>query len=99
MFGEWLSSILKNASGEFEVGRSMLVASGASAITTPVALTLTDMAHNGWHFDPTAFCLAYGGMLTAINGVGVYTIGKKGRDDAIARQTVAQAPLSDTETK
>jgi len=95
----WLSSILKNASGEFEIGRSMLAISGLAGIVTPIAFQIADMAHNGWHFDVTAWCLAYPGGLTALGSIGVYAIGKKERDVAIARQTAAQPPLSDQTTE
>lgn len=98
-FTDWFGSILKNASGEFEVGRSMLVASNVTCMTTPVGFTFLDMWHNGWHFDPTAYCLSLGGMLTAVNGTGVFTIGRKERDVAIARQTAAQPPLGDQQSE
>ena len=92
-------SILKNVQGDFEVGRTLLAASGASAIFSPLGFEFADLWHNGWHFDVTAWCVAYPGGLGALAGVGVFAIGKKDKDVATARQTIAQPPLSDTSTE
>lgn len=89
------ANLLKGIGGEFEIGRVLLAASGVAAIFTPIAFQLADMAHNGWHFDVTAWCLAYPGGLTALGGIGVYAIGKKDNAVALARQTVAMPPLED----
>lgn len=90
-----IRDILKNAAGEFEVGRTLLTTGVGAAVTTPIGFQLADMAHNGWHFDPTAWCLAYPGGLAALVTSGVVSIGKKEKDVAVARQTAAQPPLSD----
>jgi hypothetical protein len=87
-----LRDILKNAAGEFEVGRTLLTTGVGAAVTTPIGFQLADMAHNGWHFDPAAWCLAYPGGLAALVTSGVVSIGKKGKDDATAKQINAQTP-------
>jgi len=91
-------SIFKNLQGEWEVGRTMFVAGGSSAIVAPLAFTAVDM-HHGAHFDIAAFCIAYPGGLAALNSLNLFSIGKKGKDAAIERQTVAMPPLSDTSTE
>lgn len=88
-------SLLKGITGEFEIGRVLLASSGCAAITTPIAFQLLDMAHNGWHFDVTAWCVAYPGGLAALAGIGVFAIGNKDRNVSIARQTAAAPPLDD----
>lgn len=94
--GVSLRDILKNATGEFEVGRTLLTTGVGAAVTTPIGFQIADMLHNGWHFDVTAWCLAYPGGLAALVTSGVVSIGKKGKDDAVARQTQAAPPLNDT---
>jgi hypothetical protein len=79
-----LSSILKNASGEFEVGRTLLVYGGFMAFTTPPVFMAWAM-HRGQQYDITAYCLAYAGLIVSLAPV-ILSIGKKGKDDATARQ-------------
>jgi hypothetical protein len=93
----WLSSILKNASGEYETGRSLLVYGGFLAFSTPPMFMAWAM-HRGQTYDVTAYCLAYAGLIVSLSPT-LYSIGRKERDVATARQTVAQPPLSDTEGK
>lgn len=93
-----LSNMLKGISGEFEIGRVLLASSGVSAIFTPIGFEAWHMAKGG-AFDVAAWCAAYPGGLAALAGVGVFSIGKKDVSVSVARQTQAQAPLSDTETK
>jgi hypothetical protein len=88
-------NIFKGIGGEIEIGRTLLASSGAAAIFSPLGFELADLAHNGWHFDVTAWCVAYPGGLGALAGVGVFAIGQKDRSVAIARQTQAQPPLDD----
>lgn len=80
---------LKNINGEFEVGRLMLAGSGIAGIVTPIVFQALDMAHNTWHFDVAAWCVAYPGGLAALNGIGVFAIGKKDKAVADAMQTNA----------
>jgi hypothetical protein len=94
-----LTNILRNINGELELGRTMLATSGFFAITTPILFEVLDMAHNGWHFNVTEWCVAYPGGLAALGALGVFAIGKKDKDVAVARQTQAMAPLSDKTTK
>jgi hypothetical protein len=84
-----LSNVLRGIGGEFEIGRALLAGSGIAAIVTPIVFQALDMAHNGWHFDVTAWCVAYPGGLTALASLGVYAIGKKDKDVAAAKATTA----------
>jgi hypothetical protein len=90
-----LFHMLKNINGEFELGRVLLASSGFAGIITPIVFETLDMAHNGWHFDVTAWCVAFPGGLAALSGIGVFAIGKKDKDVAVARQTQAMQPLGD----
>jgi hypothetical protein len=94
----WLKSILQNTSGEFEVGRSLLVGSSAAAIFSPICFQIWDML-KGAHFDVAAWCAAYPAGLGILNGFGVFAIGRKEVAVAQARQMVAQPPLSDPQTE
>jgi hypothetical protein len=85
-------NLLKGISGEVEIGRTLLASSGVAAIFTPIGFESWHMWHGG-AFDVTAWCVAYPGGLAALSGVGVFSIGKKDKDVATARQTVAQPPL------
>lgn len=80
-------NILRGISGEFELGRCLLALSGAAGITTPIGFQLADMFHNHWHFDVAAWCVSYPGGLAALNGIGVFAIGKKDQAVAAARAT------------
>lgn len=82
-------SALKNVNGQFEVGRLLLASSGVAGLTTPIGFQIADMYHNGWHFDVTAWCVAYPGGLAALNALGVFAIGKKDKDVAAAQATNA----------
>jgi hypothetical protein len=78
---------LRNITGEIEIGRLLLAASGVAAIFSPLVYETLDLAHNGWHFDVTAWCVAYPGGLGALNALGIFAIGKKDKDVAAARVT------------
>lgn len=83
-----ISKILKNVQGEFEIGRTLLTGAGASAITSPIGFQVWDMWH-GAHFDVAAWCTAYPAGIAALVSTGVFAIGRKERDVAIAKQTQA----------
>jgi hypothetical protein len=87
-----LTNVLRGIGGEIEIGRLMLAGSGFAAIVSPIAFELADLAHNGWHFDVTAWCVAYPGGLGVLAGIGVFAIGKKDVSVSNARQTAAQTP-------
>lgn len=94
-----ITNMLRNINGEIEIGRVLLAGSGLAGIVTPVVFEFLDMIHNGWHFDVTAWCVAYPGGLSALAGIGVFALGKKEKDVALARQTQALPPLSDKGSK
>lgn len=83
-----IRDILKNAAGEFEVGRTLLTTGSAAAVTSPIGFQAWDMWHGG-HFDVAAWCLAYPGGLAALVSSGVLSIGVKSKADAVARATDA----------
>lgn len=89
------ANALRGISGEFEVGRLLLAAGGASAIVFPVLFVAWDVMVMGRAFDVTAFCLAYPGGLSALVAGGVISIGSKDKSVAVARQTIAMPPLDD----
>lgn len=80
---------LRGISGEFELGRLLLASSGVAGIVTPIVFETLDMWHNGWHFDVTAWCVAYPGGLGALASLGVFAIGKKDKAVAEAKATNA----------
>jgi len=75
--------------GDFELGGVLLASSGVAVILTPIIFQTADMFHNGWHFDVAAWCVAYPGGLAALNALGVFAIGKKEKDIAVAQKTTA----------
>jgi hypothetical protein len=94
---KWLTSILQNAAGEYETGRSLLVYGGFMAFTTPPMFMAWAM-YRGQQFDVTAYCLAYAGLIISLAPT-IFSIGRKEIDVATARQTAAQPPLSDQSTE
>lgn len=81
------SNILRGIGGEFEIGRVSLAIGGLFAVVSPIAFEVYEMGWNGGHFDVTAWCLAYPGGLVALVGGGVFAIGNKEKQVAVA-QTV-----------
>jgi hypothetical protein len=90
-----LSNILNGIGGEPEIGRVLLVVGVAATIIVPPIYLLADMAHNGWHFDVTAFCVSYPAGIVALVAGGVLAIASKEKSVAQARSIVAQPPLDD----
>lgn len=84
-----LTDILKNTAGEFEIGRTLLTSGAATAIVSPIGFQTWDMLAHAAHFDVAAWCTSYPAGLAALVGTGVYAIGKKERDVAVAKQTQA----------
>jgi len=93
-----ITNILKNINGEFEIGRVWLSVGTGSMVVAPVAFQAIDTFKNG-HWDPAAFCGGYGLGLGGLITSGVLAIGNKDKSVAIARQTQAMPPLSDTSTE
>lgn len=94
-----LSTALKGISGEFELGRLLLAGSGVAGIATPIIFETLDMYHNGWHFDVTAWCVAYPGGLAALSALGVFAIGQKDKAVAAAKATNATTAQQVQETE
>lgn len=93
-----LISIFKNVQGEWEIGRVWLSVGTGAMVVAPVVFQAIDTFKNG-HWDPAAFCGGYGLGLGGLITSGVLAIGNKDKNVAIARQTVAMPPLSDTSTE
>lgn len=86
-------SIFRGLSGEMELGRTLGASGGASYIVSPLLFQAWDL-HKGGHFDPAAFCAAYGGGFgLMIAGVGT-AIALKDRNVAVAKQQQAMPPLN-----
>lgn len=90
-----LLDILKGVGGEPEIGRVLLVVGVGATVIVPIVFEALDMYHNGWHFDVTAWCVAYPGGLVALVAGGVLAIASKEKSVAQARSIVAQPPLED----
>lgn len=85
-----LLNIMRGIGGEPEIGRTLLVIGVGAAVITPIIFEILDLAHNGWHFDVTAWCVAYPGGLVALVAGGVLAIGSKEKSTAVARATQAE---------
>jgi len=87
--------ILKSSvSGQFEIGRVSLAIGGFATVVTPIVFESIDMFHNGFHFDVTAWCVAYPGGLVALVAGGVLAIGNKSKQEAQAQQIAANVDQS-----
>lgn len=87
--------ILRGTSGDFEIGRVSLALGGFASVVTPIGFEVFEIGWNGGHFDVTAWCLAYPGGLATLVSAGIFAIGNKEKQVAVARQTVALPPLAD----
>jgi hypothetical protein len=94
-----ITNVLKGIGGEFEIGRVSLAIGGFFAVLSPIAFEVYEVGWNGGHFDVTAWCLAYPGGLVALVAGGVFAIGNKEKQVAVARLTAASPPLDDTGTE
>jgi hypothetical protein len=94
-----ISNILKGTGGEFEIGRVSLAIGGFFAVSSPIGFEIWEMGWKGGHFDVTAWCLAYPTGLVALVTGGVFVIGNKEKQVAVARLTAATPPLDDTGTQ
>ena len=92
------SNILRSTGGEWEIGRVSLAIGGFASVITPILFEIYEIGWNGGHFDVTAWCVAYPGGLAALTASGIFVIGNKEKQVALARLTVAQPPLDDTTT-
>jgi len=87
--------ILRGTGGDFEIGRVSLAIGGVFAVISPIAFEVYEIGWNGGHFDVTAWCLSYPGGLAALITGGVFAVGNKEKQIAVARQVAAQPPLDD----
>lgn len=92
-------SILRGLGGDFEIGRVSLAIGGMFAVLSPIGFEIYEVGWNGGHFDVTAWCLAYPAGLVALVGGGVFVIGNKEKQVAVARLTAAAPPLDDKRTE
>lgn len=87
--------ILRGTGGDFEIGRVSLAIGGFFAVVSPIAFEVYEIGWNGGHFDVAAWCLAYPGGLATLVSSGIFVIGNKEKQVAVARQTAAMPPLED----
>ena len=92
-------NILRGVGGEFEIGRVSLAVGGFFAVISPIGFEIYELGWNGGHFDVAAWCLAYPGGLVALVTGGIFAIGNKEKQVAVARLTAATPPLDDKGTE
>lgn len=81
-----LRDMLKGISGGYDTARILFLIGGLNGIITPVVFQAWAM-HRGQPWDATAYCLAYGGMLSAVLGFGSLGIATKEKGIASAKNT------------
>jgi hypothetical protein len=86
-----LRNIFKGVSGEYDSARILFVIGGLNGVISPVGFQIWSML-KGEHWDPLAFCTAYGGMLAAILSLGGLGIATKDKGVASAQNTTAPSP-------
>lgn len=79
--------MFKNPQGSYDSARILFVIGGVNGIFSPVAFQTWAM-WRGQAWDATAFCLAYGGMLSAVLSLGGLGIATKDKGVAAANNTV-----------
>jgi hypothetical protein len=87
-------NVLRGLGGEFEIGRVSLAVGGFFAVTSPIAFEIYELGWNGGHFDVVTWCLAYPGGLVALVSGGIFAIGHKDKQVAVARLTESTTPVS-----
>jgi hypothetical protein len=81
--------IFKGPNGNLDSGRILFFIGGLNGVIAPVCFQAWAM-HKGQPWDIAAFCLAYGGMLSAIISLGSFGISIKDKGVAAANATAAQ---------
>lgn len=81
-----LRDMFKNPSGSYDSARILFVFGGLNGIISPVAFQIWAM-YRGQAWDATAYCLAYGGMLSAVLSLGGLGIATKDKGVASAMNT------------
>lgn len=87
-----LLASLKGPMGGYDTARILFALSGLSAIFSPLVFQGWAM-YRGQAWDATAFCLAYGGLLTSIILGGGLGIATKDKGVASALNTTPAPPL------
>lgn len=82
-----LREMFKGPSGSYDVVRILFGVGGGNGVVCPPAFQAWAMAR-GEHWDPLAFCTAYGGMLAAIVAAGGAAMALKDKGVAAALNTV-----------
>lgn len=75
----------------YDTARILFGIGGLNGIISPVAFQAWAM-FKGEHWDPLAFCTAYGGMLAAVIGFGGLGIATKDKGVASALNTTPPSP-------
>lgn len=91
MLSSLIKDMFKNPSGSYDSARILFVFGGLNGIISPVAFQIWAMAR-GQTWDATAYCLAYGGMLSAVLSLGGLGIATKDKGVASAMNTTPPMP-------
>lgn len=86
-----LRDMFKGPTGGYDTARVLYAIGGAFAVVAPVAFQAWAL-YKGEHWDPLAFCTAYGGELSAVLALGGLGIATKDKGVASALNTTAPAP-------
>ena len=81
-----LRDMFKGVGGGYDSARILFVIGGLNGIITPVAFQAWAM-WRGQAWDATSYCLAYGGMLSAVLSLGGLGIATKDKGIASAKNT------------
>ena len=73
--------IFKSPTGNWDSARILYILGGLNGIISPVGFEVWAM-WRGQPWDVAAYCLAYGGMLSAVISLGAYGI--KTKDNGVA---------------
>lgn len=83
--------MFKNPAGSYDSARILFVFGGLNGIISPVAFQIWAMMR-GQAWDATSYCLAYGGMLSAVLSLGGLGIATKDKGVASALNTTPPSP-------
>lgn len=83
-------NIFKGVQGSWDSARILFVIGGLNGIITPVAFQAWAM-WRGQAWDATSYCLAYGGMLSAVLSLGGLGIATKDKGIASALNTTPKS--------
>jgi putative hemolysin len=86
-----LRDVFKGVSGQYDSARILFLIGGLNGVITPVVFQAWAM-YRGQPWDATSYCLAYGGMLSAVISLGGLGISIKEKGVASAKNTTPNDP-------